>query len=345
MSVALLVSAIGLYLTSFYRNSSPDFGATSDSFDGRSEKSASLPLNGSLHRPKENGSEKVRQDRVAELVAELISGMDVATQQEFRLHPDGSLSSAPTKRVLMLDELLRLDPKAALLQASNVLANFKSPDEWAVALRICALSDRSPTGRVFLEERLRALLQHAPWQERPTAGYLEAFDVAVYIGGTGLMPVLTDLVERKNNSPISKAAYLAIDRLVIAEPAAVLSYLGEHPDQMQGRELARANYFARADMSDENQKKIAESYLLAPERSERELEAMLSNFPNANFMISHNLLTVSKTLDATEIKRRDRITLDVVNTWLSDPRFSRLYPRLEGVRSKLEQFVGPNPRR
>ena len=160
-----------------------------------------------------------------------------------------------------------------------------SPDEWAVALRNLASGDSSPDGRALLEQKTIAMLQYQPWQQNPSVGYLEAFDVAVYLGGTDLLPTLSDLV-RQQDPALSHASYLALDRLVINNPAAVLGALEAAPDLMQGREATRADYFARADVRDPQQRQVLETYLLNPSLSASELQTFAGIYPNANFMIS-----------------------------------------------------------
>ena len=118
--------------------------------------------------------------------------------------------------------------------------------------------------------------------------------------------------------------------------------LGEmlrQPEAMKGHEGTRANYFARANVQDEQQRRVLEGYLLSPWLSPGELEAFAGVYPNGNFMISHNLLTKTLTLDRATLARRDRRALEVVNDWLADVRFEKVKPHLESVRRRLEVFV------
>ena len=280
-------------------------------------------------------------ERVAAIIAQLDTGDDAPTGQEFKLSADGSLASAPTRRLALLNELTRLDPKAAAAQAAKILREFKSSDEWAVALRACALAHPTPEGRAYLTERFQAMIGHEPWLKEPSVGFLEAFDVAVHVGGTELMPALTDLVRRTNNQAVAHAAYLALDRLTIAEPASTLNHLLRQPDAMKGREITRANFFARADVSDAPQKKILENYLLSFAPAPAELNAFAGLYPSANFMISHNLLTPTPTPEGSQLARQDAAALAVVENWLADPRFEKLRPQLQKIKPRLSHFVPP----
>jgi hypothetical protein len=269
----------------------------------------------------------------------LDSRADSSTHLGFKVSGTGLLDGAPTLRTFLLDELARIDAAAAADYAKVVLTSMDSPDEWAVALRNLARGDSSPAGRTLLEQKTGELLRQEAWQQNPSVGFLEAFDVAVYLAGTNLMPTLSDLVRRQDNPAVAHAAFLALDRLVINNPTPTLSALQAAPDLMQGRELTRANYFARADIRDPQQRRVLENYLLNPQIGSMELDAFAGVYPNANFMISLNLLTPTPTPNHATLVSRDAESLGVLQDWLNDPRFANLRPQLEKARSRLEQFV------
>lgn len=269
----------------------------------------------------------------------LYSKADAATHLGFKLASNGSLDEAPTLRTFLLDELGRLDPAAAAKYSKIILASMDSPDEWAVALRNLAAGDSIAEGRALLAQKTLQMLAYVPWQQNPSAGYLEAFDVAVYLGGTDLLPTLSDLIRQKDNPAVAHASFLALDRLVINNPGTVLSALEAAPDLMQGRESTRADYFARADVRDPQQRQILENYLLNPAISAAEINTFAGVYPNANFMISHNLLTQTITLDRESLINRDAQSLTVAQEWLANPRFANLRPELERVIQRLQGFV------
>ena len=269
----------------------------------------------------------------------LDSKSDAATHLGFKLASNGQLDEAPTLRTFLLDELERIDPAAAADEARVILAGMDSADEWAVALRSLALGDTSDAGRQLLEQKTSEMLQYAPWQENPSAGYLEAFDVAVYLGGTDFLATLSSLVRQQDNPAMAHAAYLALDRLVINNPAAVLGSLEADPDLMQGRESTRADYFARADVSDPQQRQILESYLLNPAISAGEINTFAGIYPNGNFMLSANLVTQNSILDHDALVNRDEQSLAAVQAWLADPRFANVAPALQRVAQRLQGFV------
>jgi len=285
------------------------------------------------------------KEAVAAIRQFLDSKADAPTGQGFKIGANGALSSAPTLRVFLLDQLGRLDPAAAADYSKVILSSMDSPDEWAVALRNLAWGDPSDEGRTLLELKTSEMLQYGPWHQNPSVGFLEAFDVAVYLGGTSLIPTLTNLVQQQDNPAVAHASYLALDRLVINNPTATLTALLADLDLMQGRETTRANYFARADVSNPQQLQILENYLLNPQISPAEINTFAGIFPNANYMISPNLLTQTQTSNHDALVSRDAASLIVVQQWLADPRFASLYPSLEKTEARLAGYVQQENRR
>ena len=279
------------------------------------------------------------KEAVAEIRRLLDSRADAPTRLGFKVASSGGLDEAPTLRTFLLDEMARLDPAAAAEYAKVILASKDSPDEWAVALRNLARGDASAEGRALLEQKTGELLQHEPWQAGPSVGYLEAFDAAVFVGGTNLLPALSDLVRRKDNQAVAHASFLTLDRLVINDAVPTLTALQAAPDWMEGREQTRANYFARGDVRDPRQREILENYFSNPKLSAAELEAFAGTFPNANYMISANLLTENRTPDHGTLATRDAESLRVVQQWMADPRFAKQRPALEKISRRLEEFV------
>jgi hypothetical protein len=147
------------------------------------------------------------------------------------------------------------------------------------------------------------------------------------------------MVSLQDNPALSHAAFLTMDRLVINDPAAMLSALLAQPELMTGRDQARADYFARADVGNPQQLDLLQNYLLNPQTSAAELQQFAGIFPNANFMVSPNLITQSPVLDQGEIKNRDAESLKVVQQWLPDPRFAKVQPELEKIQARLQYFA------
>ncbi len=264
---------------------------------------------------------------------------DAVTKLDVTVKAGGALGDASSLRVFLLDYLGQVDRLAAAALGKEILSIPTSPDEWAVSLRNVAWADDSPGNLAYLRAKAREMITHRAWQQNPSSGFLEAFDVIVHAKGVDLAPQLTELVRDKENRAVAHAAYLTLDRLTIADPAAALAPLAARPEMMDGREQTRANFFARADVRDAGQRKILESYLLDPQRSTQEMESFARIFPNANYMISNNLLTPMPTPDHAELTQRDHAALKVVKGWLADPRFTRLKPQIEEIHGRLQTFV------
>lgn len=274
---------------------------------------------------------------VATIRAFLDSARDIAVPLDFTLTADGSLSAAPTLRVWLLDTLTLVAPQAAADYAQRILATSASSDEWAISLRAYAIG--RPDDAAFLKAKAGEMLARTDWREKPSAGYLEAFDVIVHTQANDFAPRLAQLVQDKNNRAVGHAAFLTLDRLIQQNPAATLTQLQAQPDLMAGREQTRANYFARADVRDPQQRTLLETYLLDPRRTPEELETFAGIYPNANFMVSNNLLTRTATPAGEDLAAHDREALRVVESWLADPRFAAQRTRLEAMQRRLREFV------
>lgn len=290
-------------------------------------------------------SEKLKgvpSEKAAEIIREVLSNrLDAATKLPFAIGTSGNLDTAPTFRVWLLDQLGRLNPEAAADYGRQILTTPESADEWALALRNFARVRTTPADSTFLKTKARELLREPRWQKEQSAGWLEAFDVVVHTRATELAPELSKLLIRTEDAarPSAHAAYLTLDRLVLAEPATMLETLAAAPDLMKGREQTRANYFARADVRDAKQRAIVERYMLDAARPAQELETFAGLYPSANMMVSKNLLTPTVTFSRDDLLARDREALRVVDEWAGDPRFERLKPQIQKIRDRLAVFV------
>jgi hypothetical protein len=271
----------------------------------------------------------------------LTVGTDAPTRLGFTLSNDGLLTGAPTLRVFLLDLLERLDRDAAADMAKTILATPGSADEWAISLR--SLARGRPEETDLLAWKLRELFHNEAWRTSPSSGWLEAFDVAVYLGGNGFVPDLSELMRPANGLTLNHAAYLALDRLVSREPVKVLADLLETPDLLVGREASRAGMFARAELQDPNQRMLLERYMLDPARTAAELDAFAGVYPNANGFVSANLLTTTSASNLEGSRQHDFVALAVVEGWIGDPRFARVRPQLERMRARLAEFSTRKP--
>jgi hypothetical protein len=269
----------------------------------------------------------------------LKSGQDAGTKLDVTIKPGGALGDSSSLRVFLLDYLGQIDKPAAGKLAMEILSHYTTPDEWAVSLRNFAWANPDAGAYPYLDQKERELLANPEWKKNPSVGYLEAFDTIVYAHATDLTPDLAALVRDKDNRATAHAAFLTMDRLTITEPAAMLKQLVTKPELMAGREQTRADFVARADIGQPEQRALVEQYLLDPARSLTELNTFAATYPNANYMISTNLLTEVKTPRADDLIANDRQALKVLGEWENDPRFEPILPVLGQMRARLENFV------
>lgn len=278
----------------------------------------------------------------ARVISDFLAGRrDAPTRLPFTIGNGGNLTTAPTFRVWLMDQLGRVSAEAAASYATQILTKRESADEWAVALRDYARLRTSSGDQAFLRGKLRELLLDPRWQAERSNGWLEAFDLAVHTRATELTPELTALSRclAPEDKTMMRAACVTLDRMTLADPIVMLGRFLSEPELLKGRELARANYFARADVRDAPQRLIVEQYFLDPDRSAEELAKFAGLFPNANLVISRNLLTSTVTPTQEEWLARDSAALQVVSSWMTDSRFARVRPQVEAIHARLSEFV------
>jgi hypothetical protein len=269
----------------------------------------------------------------------LATGDDAATNLDLTVQPGGHLGDASSLRVFLLDYLGSVDPAAAGAIAMQILARSTTPDEWAVSLRNYAWAHPDATDCSYLQQKDRELLANPAWVKNPSAGYLEAFDAIVYARDTAVTPQLAGLLRDTTNRAAGYAAYLTLDRLVIAEPKTMLRTLVDQPGLLKGREKTRADFVARADLAQPDERALVEKYLLDPKRDPQERAQFAGSYPNFNYMLSDNLMSHNETANRDIMVQRDRSSLAVVEQWENDPRFADLQPALATMHARLANFV------
>jgi hypothetical protein len=262
----------------------------------------------------------------------LATGRDAVTGAEFSLGAGGLLQNAPTLRVTLMDWLGKIArdtrlPDAALFGRS-VLSSATTPEEWAVSLRNVAWHD--PQSGAFLSAKFREMILHSEWRKNPSAGFLEAMDVAVFVKDPQLVGPLAALLGEPQPS-VQRAAAVALDRLSEAAPLAVMTYLNTHPETGAARPLVRADYFAKADLSQPLQREALETYLDRADVSAREKEKCLQGLATPASFVSDNLLTTSQP--TPENPSRQIAFEQTLQGWVQSNRFPALRPALEKIRT------------
>lgn len=283
----------------------------------------------------------------ADLAADVIAGFlgdpfrDAATGIPFAVGEGGSLEGYPSLRVALLDWLLESDAARAGEVAEEILAAPTHPDEWAVALRNYARAVPDVGSREFLRRKTEELIRNPDWRAEPSIGYLHAFDVLVHTRATQSSPLLAELAADTSEEGRARAhaSFLTLDRLTIREPVAMMRQLAARPELIKARDRMVANMFARADLRSAEQRELVRDYLLDPSRTNQELEAFAGVYPNANLMISNNLLTRTPRRSGEELRAHDAAVLPIVEEWLEAPDFAPVRKHLETMHERLRTFV------
>ncbi len=329
-----MVSGRGTYLTVV-----PQSETITDGLEEVNRETDRSGREAAIRRLSEALLQMPKASAVREILAFLESGRDAKTGAAFKIGTKGGLQTAPSVRVMLMDLLGRLDPQMAAKQAAQLLQTPTTADEWAVGLRNFAWGTEPGAARDVLRSKALELIQHPGWKAQPTAGYFEAFDVLVYAGATDATPALAQLTLDRARSDLGYAAFLTLDRLVMGEPAAMLAALSEVSDVSSQRPEMLAGFFARADVRDAAQRESLEAYLSSDARSEKEWTAFASIFPNANALVSENLLTSAPRATPGVLADRDRDALIWTESLLKDARFADHVVDLLRLQKRLSQFV------
>jgi hypothetical protein len=273
---------------------------------------------------------------IADIREFLRTGRDAKTSQEFTLAPGGGgLSGAPTLRLMLLDVLGQLARKirsdAAAQVGRDILESKDSPDEWALALRNVAWAE--PQSRGYLAGKMREMLSYEPWRSAPSDGMLEALDVIVFTRDASLIPDLADA--RPTNRELGHAVDIALDRLAEAAPLDVLTYLNTHPAILNERPMVRADYFAKADLSQPAQRVQVEIYLGRPDISLGEKDKLLRALTTPASFVSDTLLT--EPTPADDGSGRRATLAQTTRDWLAGDRFPTLRAPLLEIQDRLSR--------
>jgi hypothetical protein len=270
---------------------------------------------------------------IAAIRAFLRSGQDAATGQDFAVGPGGNLRGTPTLRLMLLDALGQIARKArsnaAAQVAREILEEKASSDEWALALRNIAWTE--PRAQTFLADKMREMLRYEPWRMAPSPGMLEALDVVVFTKDASFIPDLADA--RTANGELSHAADIALDRLAEAAPLDVLTYLNTHPPLLNDRPFLRADYFAKANLSQGAQRAQIEIYLGRPDISLAEKSTLLKALVTPASFVGDSL--VANPVPPDDGASRRSALAQTTKDWLDHDRF----PTLREPLLEIQQLV------
>ncbi len=246
---------------------------------------------------------------VATMLAFLQTGEDASTGLPFVVGPEGVMASVPTLRTFLLDLLPSLDPEAALENARALLARRESADEFALALRNLAWNDLGGDLRPELERNFQQMLAMDAWRDHLTPGFLEAFDIAVELGDAARFDAMTSVADEAmaaGNETLSRAAFMALDRMTLRDPDLLVDALARRPGWLSQAPLQRASLVARLDITRPAERDAFVAYLMRPQPAVGELEYLARLFPNGNYLTGNRLVTSPETTPTIE----ERLELD-----------------------------------
>jgi hypothetical protein len=240
----------------------------------------------------------------------LLTGKDAPTKLPLVIGPDGTLESAPTLRSALLDLLGSLDPETALTASREIMDRKSSPDEYALALRNLAWNDMDGDLKPELSRRFNEMLATKDWLAQPSAGFLEALDAAVEISDASAFNALM-LANHDAESAFSRAAFIAMDRMVLRDPSLLVAAFHADPSLTGLSTDQRASLMSRLDITDPPQREIFSRYLTASDHGPQELEYFTALFPNGNQLHGNWLITGSESpRSIDEQKIADQQTLE-----------------------------------
>jgi hypothetical protein len=275
----------------------------------------------------------------ATLIALLESGEDSPTGLGFVVGDDGVLAEAPTYRVALIDLLGQTEPDAIVGYSRTLLDTTPRPDEYAVALRNLAWLDHEGSLTRELSTRFSALLDRSDWRAAPSTGYLEAFDIAVAVGGNGMVTELASVLQLTAEQPaLNRAAFVALDRIALREPQTLAAIVTADPTFLDFAPDHRASLIARLDPASPAEQAALRSYLLSTPAGGEEITYFAKIFPNPNFFDSHRLVTPWEPITDTA-SRRDEAALVFIDTLLAEPAYATHSASLQSIRARLQSFA------
>jgi hypothetical protein len=225
----------------------------------------------------------------ATLIALLQSGENAPTGLAFVVGDEGVLAESPTYRVALLDFLGQTDPDATIAYSRTLLAETAQPDEYALGLRNLAWLNHEGRLNGEIGTYFAAMLDRDEWCAHPSAGYLEAFDIAASVGGANMIAELASVLRLTApngeviQSAANRAAFIALDRIMLREPNTIAGIYTADSTFLDFAPNHRASLLARLDPNSPQQGEALRAYLRSTPANSQELSYFASLFPNGNF--------------------------------------------------------------
>lgn len=273
---------------------------------------------------------------IAAITAFLATGQDANTGEKFLLGTGGELGGAPTLRVLLLDLLGRISKKSGGPEAAGVSRSLMerktSADEWAVAMRNVGWS--TPNDRAYLAGKVREMLRYENWRRQPSGGFLESFDIIVFTSDVTFTPELSQMTQSEDKA-VQRAAAIAMDRLSEMNPLDVMNWLNTNPGEFSAKPMLRADYFAKADFTQQAQRQAVEAYLSRTDVQEIEKNKLLNGIAAPGSFAAENLLTSPPAAD--DPPEKAAALRQTVGEWVKTNRFPQMLPSLLKLQARLAE--------
>jgi hypothetical protein len=134
---------------------------------------------------------------------------------------------------------------------------------------------------------------------------------------------------------LQRAAAVALDRLSEAAPLQVMTYLNANPATMADRPFVRADYFAKANLSQPSELQAVEVYLGRADVSVAEKVKLFKGLITPATFVSENLLTPPTPEPSEDDAARLAGIAKTTRRWIETNRFPELQSELQRLQSRL----------
>lgn len=255
----------------------------------------------------------------ATIASFLRSGVDAPTGLPFQVGSDGVLETAPTLRAALLDRIAQLDPDIALDVSREIMDSRTTQDEYAIGLRNLSWYDLEGDMHGEMESRFSDMLDEQEWLSSPSAGFLEAFDIAVELASPESFDDIVSVTRLEDSSGnpvengVERASFVALDRIMLRNPEMVIEKYLSDPGLLDYAPNHRASLMSRLDLSTSTGTDAFVAYVNATNHKEGEMEYFSSLFPNGNYFYGNRLVSSQEeTLSISQMQQRDRSTLEAI---------------------------------
>lgn len=284
-------------------------------------------------------------EAAAAIAGFLKTGDDTPTRLPFTVGDGGMMNDVSTLRLALLDLLPSLDPELALAVSREIMDQKTSPDEYALALRNLAWNDLNGDLHGEVIDRLNQMIQSGDWLARPSAGFLEAIDAAVFVKGQQSFEILVSLHQvagETGDLNLGRASFVALDRVVLGNPDVLIQAFEGDPGLSGMDSSLRASLISRMDLTDAKQREVVTRYLSDPALSEKELDYFTGVFPNGNFIHGNWLMSgMDETQSIDQRKQSDLQVIAEIDQLRAAGGGERMIQALDRIKARLVRQTQP----